>query len=51
MLSRREVRLFLTVWMLAAVSFRLRVNIYEPFTNALSAWGLWPPDDLIQLLQ
>ena len=37
------VRVVLSVWMLAAVSIRLRVNIYEPFTNILKVYGLWPP--------
>ncbi|SVD13061.1 uncharacterized protein METZ01_LOCUS365915 [marine metagenome] len=36
------VRVVLSIWMLAAVSIRLRVNIYEPFTNFLKVYGLWP---------
>ena len=51
MLSRPVVRVFLIAWMIAAVSFRLRVNLYAPFTNALTDWGFWPPTELMQLLQ
>ena len=45
------VRTMLSVWMLVAVSIRLRVNIYEPFTNFLRAYGLWPSIELLQNLK
>ena len=51
MLNKVLVRVALSVWMLAAVSFRLRMNVYAPMTSTLRAWGFWPPTDLMQLVQ
>ncbi len=45
------VRVMLSLWMLVAVSIRLRVNIYEPFTKLLRVYGLWSPTELLQNLQ
>ncbi|HCU80895.1 MAG: hypothetical protein CL789_04435 [Chloroflexi bacterium] len=45
------VHVVLSIWMLAAVSIRLRVNIYEPLTNFLKVHGLWPPMVLLQELK
>ncbi|GEM_PF-3607885 len=45
------VRVVLSVWMLAAVSIRLRVNIYEPFTSFLEVYDMWPPMILLQELK
>jgi len=51
MLAKPLVRVILAAFMLAAVSFRLRVNVYKPITTVLHAWGLWLPTDLMQSLQ
>ena len=51
MLKKPFVRVLFAALMLAAVSFRLRVNIYEPITDVLRSRGLWPLSELMHFLE